>query len=85
MVAGALVQVGVPGLTSRVSVSVSASRSCLSQAQRKFRVRSCPDLPVEGAAPARQAKRPAVGDLARQSMISASSRRRGRGRRAAGW
>ena len=52
--------------------SSSASRSFLSQAQRKVTMRCLPELRVEGAAPARAASASREGKRARQSPISAS-------------
>ena len=54
--------------------SQTASRSCLSAAQRKVTARTLPDWRVEGVTPARQASESAVGKRPRASPISVSSR-----------
>ena len=74
--AGSVVELGGPGVgvAGVAAKSVTASRSCLSQAQRKWTVRVLPDCRVVGATPARQARDSGVGNRPRQSPISASSR-----------
>src|SRR5262245_35951457 len=72
---GVVIQPAGPGLAWRESPAKSqtASRSCLSAAQRKPTWVTLPDWRVEGATPARQISASGVGNRARQSPISASS------------